>query len=81
MPAGPERYFGLPGVILELDINDGAVLMEATKVELKPVANQLALPAKIKGKRINDRDFDTMIQKYIAERIKAQRNPFWTIRY
>lgn len=79
--AGPERYFGLPGVILELDLNDGIVVIEAKKVELKPVAKELVLPAKIKGKRINDQAFDAMLKKHIAEQIKAQRSPFWSIRY
>ncbi|WP_265990552.1 GLPGLI family protein [Larkinella insperata] len=81
VPAGPERYFGLPGVILELDLNDGVVLIEAKKVELKSVTKELALPAKIKGRRISDQAFDDMLKKHIAEQIKAQRNPFWSIRY
>lgn len=78
--AGPERYFGLPGVILELSVNDGELVVEATKVEFKPVAKELALP-KAKGKKITDATYDTLLKNHIAESIKAQRNPYWTIRY
>ena len=78
--AGPERYFGLPGLILELDINDGDVVVAAQKVELKNVQKELALP-KMKGKKIKVADYNQMIQKHIAESMKAQRNPFWSMRY
>ena len=78
--AGPERYSGLPGLILELDINGGDVIIEATKVEFKPVAAEIKLP-KLKGKKITNADYDKMIQQHIAESITAHRNPYWSIRY
>ncbi|CCH54759.1 Protein of unknown function, Porph ging [Fibrisoma limi BUZ 3] len=78
--AGPERYSGLPGLILELDINGGDVIIEATKVEFKPVAAEIKLP-KLKGKKITSADYDKMIQQHIAESITAHRNPYWAIRY
>ena len=77
---GPERYFGLPGMILELDINDGDVVIEATKVEFKPVANELKQP-KAKGKKITDAEYDAIIKKYISDSMKSNMNPFWEIRY
>ena len=80
VPAGPELYFGLPGVILELDINDGDVLIEATKVEFKKLDNELILP-KTKGKKIKDKDYDTLLRNHIRDSIKSQRNPYWAIRY
>lgn len=78
--AGPERYFGLPGLILELDINDGDVVVTAQKVELKNVDKDLVLP-KLKGKKIKNKDYDQLLQKHIADSMKAQRNPYWSIRY
>jgi GLPGLI family protein len=39
--AGPERLWGFPGMILELDINDGAVTVVATKIEFKKVDKEL----------------------------------------
>lgn len=79
--AGPERLYGLPGLILELDINDGAVTIEATKIENKKLTTEFDLPKKQKGKKINDLAFQDMLRKFIQEKIKEERNPFWTIRY
>ena len=54
VPAGPERYNGLPGVILELNLNDGDVVIEATSVAFRKLTpDELKLP-KTKGKKIND---------------------------
>ena len=78
--AGPERHFGLPGIILELDVNDGDVVVTAQKVELKNVDKELVLP-KMKGKKIKNKDYDQLLQKHIAESMKAQRNPYWSLRY
>ncbi|MEA5460024.1 GLPGLI family protein [Arcicella sp. LKC2W] len=79
--AGPERLYGLPGLILELDINDGAVTIEATKIENKKLTTEFDLPKKQKGKKINDLAFQDMLRKFIQEKIKEERNPYWTIRY
>jgi GLPGLI family protein len=80
VPAGPERYFGLPGLILELDINDGDVTIIAQKVEWKKLTKELNLK-KLKGKKINDAEYDKIISDYIKESIKAFRNPYWGLRY
>lgn len=79
--AGPERFYGLPGMILELEINDGDVVITASKVEFKKVeAKDLALP-KLKGKKIKDADYDNLIAKHIKDSIKSYRNPYWAIKY
>lgn len=81
VPAGPERYNGLPGVILELDINEGDVVIEATKVEFRKLtADDLKLP-KLKGKKLDDAGYDTLIGQHIKQSMTANRNPFWSIRY
>ena len=80
VPAGPERHFGLPGLIMELDINDGDVIIEAINVTFKPVANELVLP-KTKGKKIKEKEYDSLLSKHIADSIKANRNPYWSVRY
>lgn len=81
VPAGPERYNGLPGVILELNLNDGDVVIEATSVTLKKITpDDLKLP-KLKGKKINDATHDALIRQHITDSMKAQRNPYWAIRY
>ncbi|WP_026994460.1 GLPGLI family protein [Flectobacillus major] len=78
--AGPERYFGLPGLIMELDINDGNVILLADKIEFKKLTKETTLK-KPKGKVITDREYDKILSDYIKETIKAYRNPFWGIRY
>lgn len=79
--AGPERYYGLPGLILELEINDGDVVITASKVEFKKLTNELALPKKLKGKKIKDADYDKLIANHIKDSIKSYRNPYWAIKY
>lgn len=81
VPAGPERYHGLPGVILELNLNDGDVIIEATGVQLRKLTPEdLKLP-KLKGKKLTDAQYDELIRKHIADSMVAHQNPYWTIRY
>lgn len=79
--AGPERYFGLPGLIMEVDVNNGEVIITAQKIEKKSVEADLALPKKMKGKKLTTIQYDQMMRKYINDSIKARRNPYWSIRY
>ncbi len=79
--AGPERQNGLPGLILALDVNDGDVVIEAVNVAFRPLTpDDLKLP-KLKGKKINDGTYDTLLRQYIAEQMTAHQNPYWEIRY
>ena len=79
--AGPERVNGLPGLILELDVNDGDVVIEAVGVAFRPLTpDDLKLP-KLKGKKINDTAYNTLIRQHIAEQMTAHQNPYWEIRY
>ena len=78
--AGPERYFGLPGLILELDINEGDVVITASKVEFKKLTNEFNLK-KIKGKKISDAEYAKIIADFIKDSIKGERNPYWGLRY
>ncbi|MBN8823545.1 MULTISPECIES: GLPGLI family protein [unclassified Spirosoma] len=79
--AGPERMCGLPGLILELNIDDGTVIIEATNVAFRPLtADDLKLP-KVKGKKIDDAAYDKVIRQYIAQQTVAHENPYWEIRY
>lgn len=78
---GPEMYFGLPGMILELDINDGDIVTTAKEVKMKPVAEELVLSKKIKGKKINNQKYEELLSTHIRDSIKAHRNPFWAIPY
>ena len=80
LPFGPEGYGGLPGMILELDINDGAVLVSATGINHNPPEKIIALPKRKKIKQITAAQYQTKLQKYISESMEGKRNPYWNIR-
>ncbi|KAA0992019.1 GLPGLI family protein [Dyadobacter aurulentus] len=79
--AGPERYYGLPGLILEVEVNDGEMTLTAIKVEKKPLGEELALPKKMKGKKITTSEYEKMMATHFRDSIKSRRNPYWAVRY
>ena len=79
--AGPDRFTGLPGMVLEVDINNGALVMTADKIDLKPLTTELNVPAKIKGKKITVPEYTQLIEKQIKERKAAEEPWFWGINY
>ena len=79
--AGPDRFSGLPGLILEVDINDGAMVMTANKIDLKKLTTELDLPKKIKSKKIKDTEYQALVKTFIMEKRKEESFPFWGIRY
>lgn len=79
--AGPDRFTGLPGIILEADVNDGALIITADKIDLKPLTTQLEVPAKIKGKKIDMAEYNKLIENQIKERKAAEEPWFWGISY
>lgn len=80
--AGPERFWGLPGLILEININDGALIIVADRISPRePTTQALSLPAKVKAKRISESDYREKLDKYIKAKIKAEEPFFWGIRY
>lgn len=79
--AGPDRFTGLPGIILEVDINNGALVMTADKIDLATLTTELDAPAKIKGKKINMAEYNKLIAKQIKERKAAEEPWFWGISY
>ena len=79
--AGPELYGGLPGMILELDINDGDITVTAKKVEMKTITEEIGVPKKLKGKKITNQQYDQLLSTHIRDSIKAHRNPYWALPY
>ena len=79
--SGPERYCGLPGLILEVNMNDGAMVITADKIELKKLTTELDLPKKIKGKHIRETEYYNRLKKYMDERKVEEQPSFWGIRY
>ncbi|HMW37882.1 MAG: GLPGLI family protein [Saprospiraceae bacterium] len=78
---GPENYYGLPGLILELSKNEDCAVITATKINLKNWNQPIKLPKKKKGKKTTSAKYNALISKHIKESIAAQRNPYWSIHY
>lgn len=55
LTAGPQNFGSLPGMILELDINKGEILMFAKKIDLKKVKDN-AIKAPTKGDKITEEE-------------------------
>ena len=82
MSAGPERFYGLPGLILEVDSNDEAILLTADRIDYKKITTELDLPKKLKGKRIKEAEYWAIVKKQIDEKMKEEQPWFWGgIRY
>lgn len=79
--AGPERFYGLPGLIMEVDVNDGGMVVTADRIDLKKLGNELDLPKKIKGKKVSDAEYTDILKKHIEEKREAEEPYFWGIRY
>jgi len=78
---GPERFYGLPGLILEVNINNGALVITADKIEQKKLTTELDLPKKVKGKKIKEAAYFAILRKHFEEKRKAEQPSFWSIRY
>jgi GLPGLI family protein len=77
--AGPENYYGLPGMILKIDIGNGRKVIEAKKVELaKPEAELLTAPKK--GKKITRKEYDEILEKKLKEQAELEGGDGNTIR-
>jgi GLPGLI family protein len=81
IPAGPERNYGLPGLILELDVNDGGMHIEATNVSFKKLTNEMDFPKKLKGKKVTEDAYQTIIASHVKDKIKAEEPLYWGIPY
>ena len=64
--AGPSSYAGLPGMILEIDIDEGQRTIQATSVVLKEL-DKNAISAPAKGKKVTQEDFDKIVEEKTKE--------------
>ncbi|ODS75301.1 MAG: hypothetical protein ABS46_19330 [Cytophagaceae bacterium SCN 52-12] len=76
---GPGLYFGLPGAILELEANEGDIVLTAKKIELRPVGDEIQPSKKLKGRKINLKTYDALLSKHFYDSIKSRRNPYWSV--
>jgi GLPGLI family protein len=79
IPSGPGEFGGLPGLILEIDINDKAstIIAESINLDVQPEI----IPPKSKGKIIDYEKYRNLIGTYIKDCIERRRNPYWNLRY
>lgn len=77
---GPGMYFGLPGAILELEINDGDIVISALEIDLRPVESSELQPAgKRRGRKITAAERDRLIYRHLSDSMKARRYPYNSI--
>ena len=62
---GPDRWYGLPGAILEVDLNDGALVISTDKIEFCKLTTQMDTPKKSKGKVIAQRDIMRSLENFM----------------
>jgi len=62
-PVGPDNNGGLPGVILELNMNNGEMIYTAT--DIKKEVNKKEIKAPTKGKKITNDEFTKLQQQMI----------------
>ena len=65
LQTGPAQFGQLPGTILEIDINNGEIVMSAKKVEFKKLKKG-EIEAPKKGDKISDAEF----KKIVADRLR-----------
>ena len=76
VPAGPEYQGQLPGMILELDIDDGRTVYKAIEISPKVNANKIKAPKD--GKKLTAAEFNKVRQELMEEMRK--NNPNGSIR-
>lgn len=77
--AGPAEFGGLPGLILEIEINDKASLIVAETIKLEEIGG--IYKPKAKAKQIDFKAYQQIVKTYISDCIERRRNPFWDLRY
>lgn len=74
---GPGDYFGLPGAILELEVNDGDIVVTAKEIQLRPLAPaEIQLPKHKKAKTVSVAERNRLIWTHLRDNIKAGRYPY-----
>jgi GLPGLI family protein len=78
IPIGPDRYCGLPGMILEVDEANGAMVYTATSILFSDDKIEIEKPAvKKKRKAIDYEEYRKIATKHINECKKMQIPYFW----
>ncbi|WP_111671689.1 GLPGLI family protein [Algoriphagus litoralis] len=81
VPIGPEEQFGLPGLILAYDINDGMLIVEAEKITFGEPAEIITLPKKMKGREVTGSEYLDLVSEFIKTSTERKQAWMWEIRY
>lgn len=68
---GPDKYWGLPGLILE--VNDGTTVLLCSKVVLNP-KDKKEIKAPTKGKEVTQKEYDDIVKKKMEEMREMWKN-------
>tara|TARA_R110002049_G_scaffold237340_2_gene410443 strand:+ start:4123 stop:4941 length:819 start_codon:yes stop_codon:yes gene_type:complete len=68
---GPSGYFGLPGLILE--VNDGKLILICNKIVINP-KESFTIEEPTKGKMVTQKEFDAVMDKKFAEMMEQFRS-------
>lgn len=79
--SGPERFGGLPGLILEIDINNQALLITAESITIEDMSEKINPPKYKKVRKITNLQFLEIIRKHIEEKKKEEEPWFYGLRY
>jgi len=63
--SGPQNFWGLPGMILAVDVNDGSTIIEAKNVALQKLTNEVKIPTG--GKKVTAKEFKKIRDDYMKE--------------
>lgn len=84
--AGPERLTGLPGLILGVEVNDGAMEIIAESITKVPLGETLEMPGRFEGRRIRgenitENEYLDIVKQHMDKKREAEEYPYWGIRY
>jgi GLPGLI family protein len=65
IPAGPGNFRGLPGLILEVNVNEGKRLITASSVTMQDVTSLIQKPRQ--GKKVTKEEFQAIVEEKTGE--------------
>ena len=69
---GPENYWGLPGLILE--VNDGKTVMLCTKIVMN-AKDKVEIKPATKGKQVTQTEYNDIVKKKMEEMQEMNSGP------
>lgn len=81
VPVGPEELYGLPGLILAYDINDGMLIVEAENITFGEPDEIITFPKKLKGREVTGTEYQELVRDFIQTSVESKRAWMWGLRY